>query len=88
MTKGEMEQLEDKGKWSITKAAITIEKGGLETALHELGHADQAARRPLEYKRQAEILNRPDGRPLKPAERPVERYADLYAKIAGKEIRK
>ena len=82
------EQLEDLGKWRITEGTITIDSSlskknrkTKSTARHELGHADQAARNPLEFLRQEE-----KGRKLKLPykERPVERYADKYAKKAKK----
>ena len=89
------EQIEDLGIWSCNKSTITMDQGRplsiddkdiAATAPHELGHADQAARRPLDYKRQSEIKLSPQGRALVPAKRPVEDYANRYAKKALREL--
>jgi RHS repeat-associated protein len=91
-----LEQIEDLATWSIKKGILTIDnnlalsisdKATVLTALHELGHADQAARNPLEYRRQARIKRNPDGTPMRHERRPAEIYAHNYQNRASREIR-
>jgi hypothetical protein len=57
------------------------------TALHELGHANQAARQPLQYKRDAAVERSPDGKIIPHDQRPVEKVADKYRDQALREVR-
>ncbi len=80
------EALKDLGRWSIKRGTITIDSSlykktrvTKDVIRHELGHADQAARRTREYFRQEE-----QDRNLLHDERRVEKYADEYAKKSKK----
>jgi RHS repeat-associated protein len=82
-----LEQVEDAGNWSFPHATLTIDTGlninlqnrnSVSTALHELGHADQAMRHTLDYKRQSPIVRRPNGSVIPHDDRPAEAYANDY----------
>jgi RHS repeat-associated protein len=89
------QQLQDLGTWTLTGGTITLDTSlrmstsdrlTVTTALHELGHADQAARNPLQYQRDSPT-RRPDGREISHDARPAEVYANKYQEKTTKEVR-
>ena len=75
------------GKPFLREATLTLKKSlsldisaleTVQTALHELGHADQAARNPAKYYRYENVFRNPKGRLIPRNRRPVEVYANKY----------
>jgi hypothetical protein len=89
------EQVEEKGTWTIRGGTLTLDssvtvslmdKDTVRYATHELGHADQAARTPLQYKHDAAHERAANGKLIPHDQRPAEIVADRYRDRAQKEI--
>lgn len=90
------EQIEDLGAWSLVgQSTLTLDSGltinvrekrTIGVAVHELGHADQAARQPLGYKRDAAVERNAKGKIIEHDKRPAEVYANKYRDRALKEV--
>jgi RHS repeat-associated protein len=91
------EQIEDLGTWTLTgqstltlDSSLTIsvrDKRTIGVAVHEVGHADHAVRRPLDYKRKSDQVRDARGRILDDGKRPAEKVANKYRDRALREIR-
>jgi RHS repeat-associated protein len=91
-----VQQIEDLGIWKLVgTATLTLDSSlsidfksryTVNTALHELGHADQAARTPLQYFRDSQSNFFPDGRLIPHDRRSTEQFANQYLSRALKEV--
>ena len=91
-----VEQIENLGNWTTTgQATLTLDnsltisfrnKTTVETAIHELGHADQAARTPLQYQRDNRNVYFPNGKLIPHDQRAVEKFASDYLARALREV--
>jgi hypothetical protein len=90
-----LEQIEDLGTWKITGATLTMDqsltinfqnKNAIRTAIHEVGHADEAARRPLQHKRGSRDRDE-KGKPIPWEKRPAEISAESYRTKVEREIK-
>ncbi|MBP8600438.1 MAG: RHS repeat-associated core domain-containing protein [Candidatus Saccharicenans sp.] len=82
-----LEEMENLATWSVREATLVLDtsltisifdRDTVRHALHELGHADQAARSPLQYRRDLRNIRDKKGNILKHEDRPAEIYADQY----------
>jgi len=82
-----LKEIEEFATWSVREATLVLDtsltisifdRDTVRHALHELGHADQAARSPLQYRRNLENIRDKKGNILKHEDRPAEIYADQY----------
>ena len=90
------EQIQDLGAWKLvgqvtltldtTLTINVLDSKTIRTALHELGHADQAVRTPLQYLRDAKKTHKPDGTLIDHDARPGEIVANKYRNKAVKEV--
>jgi RHS repeat-associated protein len=93
--RNDAEAIKDLGTSTPVGATITIAttvplsllKSTLRTALHELGHADQAVRRPREAEREAPVKTTAKGEKIPWKDRPYEQSAERYREAAEREAK-
>ena len=92
-----VEQIENLGTWSLVgESVLTLDssltvnaqdKRTIGVAVHELGHADHAARSPLDYRRKSEQVRDAKGKIIDHGKRPAEKIANEYRDKAVREVR-
>ena len=89
-----LEEMENLATWSVREATLVLDtsltisifdRDTVKYALHELGHADQAARSPLQYRRDLRNIRDKKGI-IEHDRRPGEKYAISYEDRARKEV--
>jgi RHS repeat-associated protein len=91
-----LEQIEDLGTWSLVgESVLTLDSSltvsvqdrrTIGVAVHELGHADHAARSPLDYRRKSEQVRDAKGKIIEHDKRPAEKIANEYRDKAVREV--
>jgi len=92
-----LEEMENLATWSVREATLILDtnltisifnRDTIRHALHELGHADEAARSPLQYRRDLRNIRDKEGKIIKHEKRRAEIYADRYKERAYERIAK
>jgi RHS repeat-associated protein len=90
-----LEKIENLATWSVREAPLIVDSSltlgifnrhTITYALHELGHADQAVRFPLQYRRNLRNIRDKEGKIIEHDRRPEESYAIRYEDRARKEV--
>ncbi|HAV41363.1 MAG TPA: hypothetical protein DCW97_03005 [Acidobacteria bacterium] len=90
-----LEEIENLATWSVREATLIVDSSltldifnrhTITYALHELGHADQAVRFPLQYRRNLRNIRDKEGKIIEHDRRPGESYARRYEDRARKEV--